>query len=187
MLAAATWIAALAATALPVDNSDGASVLVTTAAFEPGEAVGEAVTDVTVPTGLVPDDALVVVDPRAVAARSVGVNEILTAADVATGAALAAGEAAVVIPAGPTLSAVVAGESVFVIVGADPFAGTDAAVVPGRALTIRTDGVLVAIEQRSAIRLPCCSRSAKSLFLRYLLSLRLLNLADPPGSATYGK
>lgn len=111
--------------------------------------VGRRIADVAelraVPIGVVPDGALVAIEDDAVAAVPLTAGTMVTRPHVRNGTALAADEAALALPVGPTTPVLSAGALVIILSAADPFAPGPTTQVSARVLEAGAAQVLVAV------------------------------------------
>jgi hypothetical protein len=108
---------------------DTTTVLVTTEEVSPGTALAPVTEPQEIPLGLVPDNALLEVEPAQQATVTLTRGSIVTLPHVTGTAALAIDEAAVAIPRGPQTPPVAAGQAILVVINADPFIGVETQVI----------------------------------------------------------
>lgn len=141
----AAAISAYAASQAVPDPEATVDLWVTTTDVEAGEPLLEAAHLVEVPARLAPERALVELGAGDVATRALSRNVIVTTADAGTADPVAADEATVALPVGPTTPTLRPGAAVLVVVHSDPLAPAEPTVEPGRVIAVDDEQVMVAV------------------------------------------
>lgn len=146
-IAAGAIVAHITADAARLRDGYGSTrqVLVTDETVAAGALVAPVVTRRPMPAATVPDDAVDRLEPGATAASPISAGAVLTRQDIAGADGLRADEAAVAVPTGPTVPPMGPGTAVWVVIAADPYAGLEAALVPGRVLAAGDEAVTVVV------------------------------------------
>ncbi len=117
------------ARSLQASYGDTTAVLVTTEPVAPGDELDTLTRFQEVPVGLVPDSALAEIEPGQTAAMPITRGSIVTAPQVVDSTRLAGHETAVAIPRGPLTPPLVPGQSVLIVINADPFVGVETQMI----------------------------------------------------------